>query len=91
MYIVYVLHSEKTGRYYYGHTGQFDDRIRRHNAGEEKATRHGRPWRVIGWVVVADKNEAAALEARFKRFKNPARVIGYIRNHGELTPLGSVR
>ena len=91
MYIVYVLHSEKTGRYYYGHTGQFDDRLRRHNSGEERATKHGRPWTLVGWVPVAGKSEAAGLEARFKRFKSPARVISYISRHGQLTQAGSVR
>ncbi len=91
MYVAYMLHSKKTGRYYYGHTNQLEDRLRRHNAGEEKATRHGRPWDLVGWIEVADKSEAAGIEARFKRFKNPARVIGYISRYGELSRFGTFR
>jgi hypothetical protein len=44
MFYVYILRSEKTGRRYVGSCEDLDDRVRRHNAGEAKATRHGIPW-----------------------------------------------
>ena len=47
MFYVYVLLSEKTGRRYVGSCEDLNDRLRRHNAGESKATRHGMPWRLL--------------------------------------------
>ena len=44
MFCVYVLRSQKTGRRYVGSCKDLADRLRRHNGGESKATRHGIPW-----------------------------------------------
>ena len=38
MYYVYVLPSQKTGRRYVGSCQKLDDRVRRHKAGQSKAT-----------------------------------------------------
>ena len=47
MFYVYVLQSNKTARRYIGSCADIDDRLRRHNAGESKATKHGTPWTLI--------------------------------------------
>ena len=47
MFSVYVLRSSKTGRRYVGSCAQLPDRLRRHNAGESRATKHGLPWTLI--------------------------------------------
>ena len=44
---VYVLRSSKTGRRYVGSYEDLDGRLRRHNLGHSKATRHGIPWTLI--------------------------------------------
>ena len=44
MFHVYVLRSRKTGGRYVGSCENLDDRLRRHNNGESKATKHGIPW-----------------------------------------------
>jgi hypothetical protein len=41
MFYCYVLRSQKTGRRYVGSCENLVERIRRHNAGESKATKHG--------------------------------------------------
>jgi len=41
MFYCYVLPSQKTGRRYVGSSNNLTERIRRHNAGESKATKHG--------------------------------------------------
>ena len=46
-FYVYVLRSNKTGRRYVGSCEDIDERIRRHNAGHSKATRHAVPWILI--------------------------------------------
>src|SRR5207249_3974042 len=43
MFYCYVLRSRKTGRRYVGSCENFTERIRRHNAGDSKATKHGVP------------------------------------------------
>ncbi|MEK6155051.1 GIY-YIG nuclease family protein [Flavobacteriaceae bacterium 3-367] len=37
MCYVYILYSHKNGRYYIGQTADLHDRLRRHNAGTERA------------------------------------------------------
>ena len=47
MFHVYVLKSEKTGRRYVGSCENLETRLRRHNLGHSKATRHGVPWTLV--------------------------------------------
>ena|SRR6478672_5853409 len=47
MFHVYVLRSSRTGRRYVGSCEDLDERVRRHNLGHSKATRHGIPWTLI--------------------------------------------
>ncbi len=47
MYYVYVLRSERTGRRYTGSAADVADRLERHNGDRSKATKSGRPWRLI--------------------------------------------
>jgi len=43
-WFVYILLSGKTGRTYVGFAEDVQARLKRHNAGQVAATRHGRPW-----------------------------------------------
>ncbi len=47
MFYVYVLRSGKRGRRYVESCEDLDDRLRRHNAGESKATKHGILWTLL--------------------------------------------
>jgi putative endonuclease len=66
MYYVYVLVSDKTGRRYTGSCEDVSERIRRHNAGHSKATRHGAPWRLIHSEAFATRAEACQREKELK-------------------------
>ena len=66
MFHVYVLQSEKTGRRYTGSCEDLDDRLRRHNAGESKATRHGIPWRLVHTESFQTRAEAVRRELHYK-------------------------
>ncbi|MFB3126872.1 MAG: GIY-YIG nuclease family protein, partial [Candidatus Acidiferrales bacterium] len=44
---VYVLRSERTGKRYVGSTKNLPNRTNQHNRGKVRATRSGRPWRVV--------------------------------------------
>jgi putative endonuclease len=43
MYFVYILKSEKDKKYYYGSIKDIVLRLKRHNKGEVRATKSGRP------------------------------------------------
>jgi putative endonuclease len=47
MYFGYVLRSRVTDRHYTGSCENLDDRLRRRNNGESKATKHGIPWELV--------------------------------------------
>ena len=66
MYYCYVLQSQKTGRRNVGSCKDLTERIRRHNAGDSKATRHGVPWRLLHSEAFATRSEAARRERYYK-------------------------
>ena len=65
-YWVYVLKSQKTGRFYTGSCEDVDARLRRHNAGDSPATRHGVPWTIVYREPLASRSEATKRELYFK-------------------------
>jgi putative endonuclease len=66
MFYLYVLRSKKTGRRYVGSCEDIDDRFRRHNAGESKATMHGIPWVLIHLEKFATRSAAMSKERYYK-------------------------
>jgi putative endonuclease len=66
MFYVYVLKSGKTGRRYIGSCEYLDDRLRRHNAGESKATKHGIPWILLHAESFATRSAAITKERYYK-------------------------
>ena len=66
MFYVYVLRSEKTGRSYAGSAADVTERVRRHNTGETKSTRHGVPWKVVYVEPFHTRAEAVRRELYFK-------------------------
>jgi putative endonuclease len=69
MFFFYVLKSEKDGSFYKGQTDNYEDRLRRHNAGMSKATRASRPWKLALLEEYETRSEAVKRE-RF--LKSPA-------------------
>lgn len=70
-YTVYILYSESADRFYIGQTADIYDRIKRHNAGSEKATAPYTPWQVVWTTQKATRAEAMELE---KKLKNLSRM-----------------
>jgi len=69
MYTVYILQSEKTGKYYIGFTEDLIDRLSRHNSGATKSTRNGRPWIVVYEEECSGKRDAWLRERQIKKYK----------------------
>ena len=66
MFYCYVLRSQKNGRRYVGSCENLAERIRRQNAGDSKATKHGVPWILVYSETFASRSEAAQRERYFK-------------------------
>ena len=63
---VYVLLSKKANKWYIGSTRDLRKRILSHNAGENRSTKYGVPWKVIYCEISLDKKDARAREKYLK-------------------------
>jgi putative endonuclease len=66
MFFVYVLKSQKDGRYYYGSTFDLDERIKYHNSGKVRSTKYRRPLEIHYFETYETKTEALKRERFFK-------------------------
>jgi len=66
---VYILQSEKNGRYYVGSTGNIEQRLEFHNKGLVKATASIRPLFLKIFIACNNITEAKQAEYRLKKYK----------------------
>lgn len=67
---LYILKSEKNGRYYIGSTNAIDRRIVEHNSGKTKSLRYHLPVKIVFTCYCSDIKEARRLELRLKKLKS---------------------
>lgn len=72
MYVVYILKSAKTGRFYIGHSKNLSIRLQQHNSGTNKSTATGIPWSVVFTKSFETKSMAQHIELKIKRMKSRA-------------------
>lgn len=70
MFTVYILFSEKTGRYYVGYTNDLTRRISEHNRVKGKFTDQGIPWSLVYSENYNSKKEAIDRERFIKSRKS---------------------
>ncbi|TKC06575.1 GIY-YIG nuclease family protein [Pedobacter polaris] len=80
MYITYILQSEKSGRFYIGHTEDISKRLFRHNNGMVAATKNKGPWKVVHIEQFETKIQANRRELEIKSKKSRTYVQNLIRN-----------
>ena len=80
MFHVYILYSKKLDKYYKGSTSDLLERLRRHNAGCEKATKPGCPWLLIASFPKFDRSQAVILERKLKNLSRD-RLKGFIEKY----------
>jgi len=81
-YFVYILYSEKTGKFYKGSTNDIIDRIKRHNNSEEIATSFGVPWILVWYIRKETRGEAMILEKKLKNLTQ-LRLISFMKKYNE--------
>jgi putative endonuclease len=80
VYTLYILYSEKTQKFYTGHTNDFERRIIEHNSGQNKSTKSGSPWEIVYRKEYETKSEAARIESKIKKMKSKDYIILFIKN-----------
>ena len=73
MYYVYILQSQKSGRYYIGSTNNVERRLLEHNSGQTRSLLNHRPLIVVFRKGYLTNLEARRCELRLKKLKS--RVI----------------
>ncbi len=69
-FAVYILQSQKDGRYYIGHTQDLAGRLDQHNRGASKSTRNHRPWELVYYEKYSTRKDAVKRENQIKKQKS---------------------
>jgi putative endonuclease len=83
MYYSYIIYSKSTDKFYYGYTSDIEERIRRHNNGENLSTKHGLPWIVVYYSEHEEKTDAMKEEKRWKNIRSRVKVLDRIKKKSE--------
>ena len=78
MFYTYILKSERSSTYYYGHTANLTKRLAQHNAGKVRYTKSKTPWKVVYTETYASKSEAYRRELFFKSIEG----YKFLKEHG---------
>ncbi|MFA5972406.1 MAG: GIY-YIG nuclease family protein [Lentimicrobiaceae bacterium] len=68
-YFVYILQSEKDGKYYIGSTHDVQSRLAFHNAGLQRSTKSRIPFIIVYTEEFTDKQQALIREKQIKSYK----------------------
>lgn len=77
-YFVYILQSERDGRFYYGQTQKLQKRIDTHNQGKSSYTKNFIPWELFASKTCASRAEAMSLERKLKNTHDVERMLKFI-------------
>ncbi|MCC7303401.1 MAG: GIY-YIG nuclease family protein [Bacteroidia bacterium] len=78
-FIVYILYSESSDKYYTGHTEFQENRIFRHNNSGSRSTKHAKDWELKYKEEFPTRSEAMKREREIKKKKSRKyieRIIG---------------
>ena len=78
MNYVYILQSEKNGRFYVGSTTDFNKRMIEHQEGLVLSTKAYRPWKVVFRQEFENYSGARKAELKIKRYKRRDYIIKLI-------------
>jgi putative endonuclease len=70
MFFTYIIESDKSGMWYYGHSENVGRRVIEHNSGNNKSTKNKGPWKLIFVKEFESKIAANRFELLLKSHKN---------------------
>jgi len=68
-FFVYAIYSTNKDQIYKRHTNSLRRRLFEHNAGLERSTKHGAPWKLIYSEAFVSRSDAMKREAELKTGK----------------------
>ena len=77
-WVIYILQSESTGRFYVGSTSDIEKRLGYHNAGRCRSTRNHGPWQVVYTEPYQTRREALVRERHIKSMKSRQHIEGLL-------------
>jgi putative endonuclease len=80
-YFVYVLLSEKDGKFYIGSIANVEQRVAEHNTGKNISTANRRPLKLIFYEAFPTKTDALRREHYFKTTKGKVTIRQMIRDY----------
>jgi putative endonuclease len=69
MHFVYILKSQKDGKYYIGETADIEARLAYHNAGKQRSTKNRIPFIIVIVEMFSSREEALIREKQIKSWK----------------------
>jgi putative endonuclease len=69
-FVVYVLRSQLSGRFYVGHTDNLDRRLSEHNRNHTHSLKNRGPWQVFYTETYQTRREATRRERQIKGMKS---------------------
>jgi putative endonuclease len=78
---VYVLRSQKDGKFYVGYTKNVQKRLEEHNSGQVQSTKERRPMKLIYWEGCIDQQDATRREKYLKTAWGKRYIKGRVRNY----------
>jgi len=85
MFYTYILQSQKSSRYYIGHTENIPKGLLRHNNGLVSATRNKGPWVLVYFENFNSQIEANQRELEIKSMKSKSYIEKLIDDGGKLS------
>ncbi len=78
MNYVYILQSEKNGRFYVGSTTDLNKRMSEHQEGSVLSTKAYKPWKLVFRKEFENYSDAKKAELKIKRYKRRDYIIKFI-------------
>lgn len=69
VFFLYILRSEKTGRYYIGQTHDLEHRLSLHNQGRVRSTKAFLPWQLVHQESYETRLDSMRRESEIKGYK----------------------
>ena len=79
---VYVLRSLKDGKHYIGYTSNLERRLKEHNSGKQRSTKHRAPFELIYYEEFESKSDAIKRERQLKSYKGGEAFKRLIKGRG---------